>query len=69
MLEQIRSFPEDRQQRVIVNGETSEWSDVISGVPHGSVLGPALFLIFINDLPDVIQNLVKIFADDKNYLQ
>ena len=53
-----------RQQTVIVNGEESSPITVTSGVPQGSVYGPVLFLVFINDLPDVITNPVKMFADD-----
>ena len=64
VLNWIKSFLNDRRQRVIINGTTSEWADVVSGVPHGSVLGPSLFLLYINDMPDTVQNLVKIFADD-----
>ena len=47
-----------------MNGAHSEWRDITSGIPQGSVLGPILFLIFINDLPKVIKCLIKLFADD-----
>ena len=47
-----------------LGGNSSSWNEVLSGVPKGSVLGPALFLIFINDLPSVVQSIIKLFADD-----
>ena len=62
--EWIRSFLTDRHQQVKIKGSVSDWTPVLSGVPQGSVLGPLLFLIFINDLPDTQQNFIKIFADD-----
>ena len=55
-----------RRQRIIVDGEISNWKSVLSGVPQGSVLGPILFLIYINDLEDDISNKVLKFADDTN---
>ena len=56
---------EDRVQRVIINGQFSEWTQIKAGVPQGSVLGPLLFLVFINDIVDVIHNCnVRLFADD-----
>ena len=60
----IRSFLTGRKQRVIVNGGESSWMEILSGIPQGSVLGPFLFLLFIDDLPDSIEGLVKIFTDD-----
>ena len=62
----LKNYLENREQRVVLNGQTSEWRKIMSGVPQGSVLGPLLFLIYINDLPDVINSLCKIFADDKS---
>ena len=64
VLEWIRDFLSGRRQRVVVNGKLSSWTDILSGIPQGSVLGPILFVIFINDLPDVVSSTAKIFADD-----
>lgn len=60
----IEDFLKDRIQRVSVNGKTSSWEKVISGIPQGTVLGPLLFVIFINDLPEDIESLIFLFADD-----
>ena len=54
----------NRQQRVLLNGRTSKLTYILAGVPQGSVLGPLLFLIYINDLPDGLKLISKIFADD-----
>ena len=61
-----RSFLVGRKQRVIVNGEQSELTEVTSCIPQGSILGPFLFLIFVNDLPDRVSSTIKLFADDTN---
>ena len=64
LLTWIKAFLSDRNMRVSVNGSLSAWVEVLSGVPQGSVLGPLLFLIFVNDLPLWIVNSIKMFADD-----
>ena len=60
----IADFLSDRKMRIMVRGEYSEWVDVISGVPQGSVLGPILFLIYVNDIPETVNCSIKMFADD-----
>ena len=60
----IESWLTDRRQRVCISGAESDWQKVISGVPQGSILGPVLFVIFINDTySTVVSSLLK-FADD-----
>lgn len=61
----------DRKQRVVIGGKYSDWTEVVSGVPQGSVLGPLLFLIFINDIDEAVKliDLIKKFADDTKAAQ
>ena len=54
----------NRKQRVLLNGQVLDWSDVRAGVPQGSILGPLLFLIYINDLSEGLSSNAKLFADD-----
>ena len=60
----INYFLTNRTQQVFLEGIASGTVDVTSGVPQGSILGPILFLIFINDLPQSLSSKVRHFADD-----
>ena len=60
----IKNFLLDRKQRVVISGEASSWRDVLSGIPQGSVLGPVLFICYVNDMPETVQSMIRMFADD-----
>ena len=60
----IEDWLSDRKQRVCINGEKSDWGTVTSGVPQGSVLGPLLFIIYLNDMDQNISSSLSKFADD-----
>ena len=63
MLNILSDFLRNRKQRVTLNGQSSSWTNVNGGVPQGSILGPLLFLIYINNLPDDLSSNAKLFAD------
>ena len=64
LLNLFKNYLSNRRQRVVLNGSAAEYDNVKSGVPQGSVLGPLLFLIYINDLEENIRSQVRFFADD-----
>ena len=64
MVRWVENYLQDRSQFVEINGEKSQWIPVTSGIPQGSVLGPLLFLIYINDLPENVNSTAYMYADD-----
>ena len=76
MLSLLECYFRDQKKRVVLNGQNLDWKKISSGVPHGSVLGPRLFLTYINDLPEGIVwtcmyqylSICKIFVDDTSLL-
>ncbi len=64
-LDWFRNYLSGRKQRVCIDSITSNWSPITRGVPHGSILCPLLFLIYVNDLPDAVTKCtVSLYADD-----
>ena len=66
----VKEWLSDGKQRVVIHGKCSSWTGITSGVPQGSVLGPILFVMFINDIEEgVCSNLLKFADDTKLFLQ
>ena len=64
MLHWIAAFLGGRRQHVLVNGSKSPWSPITRSIPQGNVLGPVLFVFYTNDMPDIVDSHIHIFADD-----
>ena len=64
MITWLSSFLNNRIQSVRINGSTSSWTKVTSGVPQGSILGPLMFLLFVNDIPQITSSKFMLLADD-----
>ena len=68
VLQWIRNFLKDREQRVVINGVSSNAASGTSGIPQGSVLGSILFLIYVNDLPDIVTSTVSSLQTTLSYI-
>ncbi|MCG7881047.1 MAG: hypothetical protein JAY96_05605 [Candidatus Thiodiazotropha endolucinida] len=64
LLEWFKSYLSNRCQRVVIPGGNSDWTEIKAGVPQGSILGPLLFIVYINDIVNEIQSNIRLFADD-----
>jgi hypothetical protein len=69
LLNWLEDYLSDRKIRVVINGQCAPWADTNAGVPQGSILGPLLFLVFINDVVDDISSDINLFADDTSLLK
>ena len=69
LLNWFRSYLHERKQRVVLKGQTSSWQQTNAGVPQGSILGPVLFLVFINDLVERLKSNPFLFADDTSLFE
>ena len=69
LLRWFKSYLSNRKQRVIINGQESDWQHTTAGVPQGSILGPLLFLVFVNDIVDNLKTTPFIFADDTSLME
>ena len=63
-LQWFRNFLIGRMQRVVIRGTCSSWSPVLSGIPQGTILGPVLFILYVNEISSGILSTVKLYADD-----
>jgi hypothetical protein len=68
LLNWLENYLQDRKIRVTINGQCSGWRDTNAGVPQGSILGPLLFLVFINDITTNIESEIHLFADDTSLM-
>ena len=69
LLEWFRSYLTNRRQRVVIKGQCSKWAYILAGVPQGSILGPLLFLIYIDDIIKDIESSILLFADDTSIFE
>ncbi len=65
----MKDYLSGREMRTVVKDEKSEWRDVTSGVPQGSVLAPIMFLIYINDMTEGINSYMSLFTDDAKLMR
>ena len=68
LLAWIKSYLTDRKQCVVIDGQASEWSNIEAGVPQGLVLGPLLFLVYINDITTDLETDCFLYADDTSLI-
>ena len=66
LLQWFENYLENRKQRLIINGQASSWATVPAGVPQGSLLGPLLFIVYINYIVEGVNSNIKLFADDSH---